>query len=907
MQSSAPQIAAEGDVRQTPLWNSRLVGLDLVDADGRWIDVNARLCEILGRSRHDLIGRAVEDFTHPEDAEAERAQILRLRDGTQASYRMRKRLFRADGKWTMVEIESSGVDSGGPARRTSLIHPIAGPSPADETSQYRALLAQSPIGVVVIDPKTERFLDFNDAACESLGYTRAEFGSLTLGDVYVETDPEAIRRRLSAVLTNGRGRFEGVQRTKSGDLRQIAVHSRRIRSGGLAAVQSVWQDVTPPRGPMEVRSRHAALFRQILHSVPLPMGVVELTESDDDVLHVFDNPATCRSFGLAAGATDGLWDGKDLGVPPATMKAWISAYRASQRLGRPVHFEDHQEDENGRRWQGVVVTHMGPGAGGRDRFFYVAEDITERKRAEEEILRLNRSLVRQAAELQTVLDVLPIGVGIAEDPQCRSIRANPTLSAMLRTPVGENVSLSAPDSERPTNFKPFQDGRELTPEELPMQTSARTGIGLRNVEVDVIFDDGREIHLRESVEPLFDEQGATRGCVAVFLDITEQRRAEREREQLLEDLRDADRRKDEFLAMLAHELRSPISAASNAAQILCMKAPDDPDLRWCGDVVDRQTRQLSRLLDDLLDVSRIRRGKITLRREEIDLRAVVERSVETARPSVDARRHRIEIHLPDEPLTVVADPARIEQVLVNLVANAAKYSEEGRTITVSAVADGDQSVVQVHDQGVGMTPEVLARVFDPFAQAETSIDRSQGGLGVGLTIARSLVRLHGGDLTATSDGPGQGSTMTVQLPLAQARAVRQSQPPPTGEGRGVKRRILVVDDNTDAACSLAKLLESAGHEVETAFDGPSGLDVAARFQPDAAILDIGLPGMDGYTLAGRLRELAEGPSLFLIALTGYGSEHDRRRALAEGFDRHMIKPASVDALLSELASVRSRP
>lgn len=907
MQSSAPQVAVEGDVRRTPIWRSRLVGLDLVDAEGRWIDVNERLCEILGRSRHDLIGRAVEDFTHPEDAEAERAQVGRLRDEKQSTYRMRKRLIRPDGKWTLVEVESSPVDFGGLARRTTLVHPVAVPPPADETSQYRALLAQSPIGVVVIDPKAERFLEFNDAACESLGYTRGEFGSLTLGDVYLESDPEAIRRRVSEVLANGRGRFEGVQRTRSGDLRQIAVHSRRIRSGGLVAVQSVWQDVTPPRGLMEVKSRHAALFRQILHSAPLPMGVVELPETDDDVLHVFDNPATCRSFQLAAGATDGLWDGKNLGVPPSTLKAWVSAYRASQRLGRPVHFEDHQEDENGRRWQGVVVMYMGSGAGGRDRFFYVAEDITDRKRSEEEILRLNRSLVRQAAELQAVLDVLPIGVGIAEDPECRSIRGNPTLSAMLRTPVGENVSLSAPDSERPTNFRPYQDGRELKPDELPMQTTARTGVGLRDVEVDVVFEDGREIHLRENVEPLFDEQGETRGCVAVFLDITEQRRAEREREQLLEDLREADRRKDEFLAMLAHELRSPISAASNAAQILCMKAPDSPDLRWCGEVVDRQTRQLSRLLDDLLDVSRIRSGKVTLRREEIDLCAIVERSVETARPLIDSRRHRIELRLPDAPLTVVADPARIEQVLVNLVANAAKYSEDGRTIVVSAVADGDQAVVEVQDQGVGMTPEVLARVFDPFAQAETSIDRSQGGLGVGLTIARSLVRLHGGELTATSDGPGLGSTLTVQLPLAQARTVRQSPKPTSGEGRRVKRRILVVDDNTDAACSLARLLESAGHEVETAFDGPTGLDAAARFQPDAAILDIGLPGMDGYALAGRLRALNPDNRLLLIALTGYGSEQDRRRALAAGFDRHMIKPASVDALLAELTSLRSRP
>jgi signal transduction histidine kinase/CheY-like chemotaxis protein len=546
------------------------------------------------------------------------------------------------------------------------------------------------------------------------------------------------------------------------------------------------------------------------------------------------------------------------------------------------------------------VTHVGRDASGRDRFCYISEEITERKRAEEEIHRLNRSLERRATELATLIDVLPIGIGIAEDPACASIRVNATLAALLRVPPGANASLTAPEGERTGSFRVYRDGRLVPADELPMQTSASKGVAHRDLEFDFVFGDGTTVKLLENVAPLFDEQGRPRGCVGAFLDVTERRKAESERERLLLALRDADRRKDEFLAMLAHELRNPLSAISNAVQLIQDKVASDPDLRWCRDVIQRQARHLSRLLDDLLDVSRISRGKVTLRRQAVDLREAIRRAAETTRPLVEQKRHALDFRLPDEPLVVDADPARMEQVVVNLLGNAAKYSEEGGRIDVVAERDGREAVVRVRDRGMGIPPDALGRVFELFTQAETSIDRSQGGLGVGLTIVKSLVELHGGAVSATSEGVGLGSEFVVRLPALDPGAAESGGEMPARGARSRARRIVVVDDNVDANLSIARVLAALGHEVESAYDGPSALELVDAFRPGVVLLDLGLPGMDGFEVAARLRERPQGERLVLVAVTGYGQESDRRRSRASGLDHHLVKPVDLRDLLAIL-------
>ncbi|MBP3959510.1 response regulator [Gemmata sp. G18] len=364
-----------------------------------------------------------------------------------------------------------------------------------------------------------------------------------------------------------------------------------------------------------------------------------------------------------------------------------------------------------------------------------------------------------------------------------------------------------------------------------------------------------------------------------------------------EELRDADRRKDEFLAMLAHELRNPLAPIRNGLAILQMADGDRAVVRRTHGMMSRQVDHLGRLVDDLLDVSRITRGKVELRLEAVDLNAVLARAAEAARPLIDARRHRLVVTQPGRPVMVSADPTRLAQVVGNLLTNAAKYSDEGGRIDLILEEDG-VAIVRVRDTGLGIPAEMLPRVFDLFTQVGRTLDRSDGGLGIGLTLVKSLVELHGGTVSAASAGPGEGSEFTVRLPKL-ARREENGAPQGAPAERVVPRRVLIVDDNPDAGDSLATLLEMTGHRVEVARSGPQGLEIAARLKPEVAVLDIGLPGMNGYELAGRMRAEPFGREIIMVALTGYGQEEDRRRTHEAGFDHHLTKPADL-ALLAAL-------
>jgi PAS domain S-box-containing protein len=387
------------------------------------------------------------------------------------------------------------------------------------------------------------------------------------------------------------------------------------------------------------------------------------------------------------------------------------------------------------------------------------------------------------------------------------------------------------------------------------------------------------------------------GGIAVFFrDITDRKRAE-------EQLRLADQRKDEFLAMLAHELRNPLAPISAAAMLLDMGALNETRVRQSSAIIGRQVRHMTRLVDDLLDVSRVTRGLIELDRTLLDVRAIVDEAVEQVRPQLAARRQRLVLHLPAMPLVVEGDRARLVQVLSNLLGNAVKYTPEDGAIEVAAEADGGKLVLAVRDDGIGMERELTERAFDLFAQAKRSSDRSQGGLGLGLALVRNLVELHGGSVTCASPGLGQGSTFTVTLPLA-AKAATSQPAPGTGAAGATGLTLLVVDDNVDAATTLAMLLEAAGHEVYIEHESLRALELARSARPDACLLDIGLPDIDGNELARRLRAQPETAHSVLIAVSGYGQESDRKAALEAGFSHHLVKPVDLDALGAVLATVR---
>jgi PAS domain S-box-containing protein len=358
----------------------------------------------------------------------------------------------------------------------------------------------------------------------------------------------------------------------------------------------------------------------------------------------------------------------------------------------------------------------------------------------------------------------------------------------------------------------------------------------------------------------------------------------------------ADRRKDEFLAMLGHELRNPLAPISTALELMGLKSGGV--LQRERDVIRRQVDHLARLIDDLLDVSRITRGKIQLARQVLELGAVLAKAIEMASPLLEKRMQRLSVDVSREGLTVDADPTRLAQVFQNLLTNAAKYSEPHTQITVRARGEDGRVVVEVSDQGIGIAADILPRLFELFVQGERALDRSEGGLGIGLTIAKSLCELHGGTIEAASAGPGRGSTFTVSLP----RAAREAGPPRRRTAELAARvpdgmRVLIVDDNVDAAMMLHDFLVQIGHHAAVAHDGMVALEVAAAFRPEIALLDIGLPVMDGYELARQLRDQAAGRPLRLLALTGYGQESDRARAREAGFDHHLVKPISLEALV----------
>lgn len=386
-------------------------------------------------------------------------------------------------------------------------------------------------------------------------------------------------------------------------------------------------------------------------------------------------------------------------------------------------------------------------------------------------------------------------------------------------------------------------------------------------------------------------------------------RALEERSRALDHARSqaerAVRAKDEFLAMLGHELRNPLSPMMTAVQLLRLKGLVGRE----HEIIERQVVNLTRLVDDLLDVSRLTSGKIALRKEIVEVADAATRAIEMVSPLLEQKRQGLAVNIPPRGLLVDADPIRLSQVLANLLTNAAKYSDDEARITLDAVGEGATVRIHVRDQGIGIPPEMLDKVFDLFEQQYQAIDRSQGGLGLGLAIARSLITLHGGTIRAVSAGTGRGSEFIVELPRAIGRPLVPERPAERRDvhanGRG--RRVLVVDDNNDALMLLAEALRQIDFVVETAHDGPTALEAAQRFRPHAAILDIGLPVMDGYELAERLRAIAGLETIKLVAVTGYGQETDRRRAAKAGFDAHLIKPVALSDLERILVALSSEP
>jgi signal transduction histidine kinase/ActR/RegA family two-component response regulator len=485
---------------------------------------------------------------------------------------------------------------------------------------------------------------------------------------------------------------------------------------------------------------------------------------------------------------------------------------------------------------------------------------------------------------------------IAHDPDCRRITGNRRASELLRASPGDNLSKSAPVGA--AHFRTCRDGVEIPAGQLPLQRAAR-GERVYDEVIDQVFDDGSVINTLVSAMPLYDVAGRPRGAVGAIMDMTELKRGEAA-------LRDADRRKDEFLAILAHELRNPLAPIRNSLHLLRLTSQHDPTARRVGEMMERQVNLMVRLVDDLLEMSRITRGVISLRRESVEVAAVVRRAVEASQILIEAAGHRLVLDVPEAPLVVDADPVRLDQIIANLLNNAAKYTDPGGEIRLAVREDEGEVVISVRDTGVGIEPEKLAKVFDLFLQVEPQGQRAQGGLGIGLTLVKRLTELHGGKVAAYSAGRGRGSEFVVRLPLGVA-APRPSASPAAAATTGLRDgcRVLVVDDNRDAADSLAMLLGQLGADARVENSGPDALAAMPVYRPSLVLLDIGMPGMSGHEVGQRIRQRHEFDGVRIVALTGWGQAEDRQRSQKAGFDQHLTKPVALSDLQALLATLET--
>ena len=541
------------------------------------------------------------------------------------------------------------------------------------------------------------------------------------------------------------------------------------------------------------------------------------------------------------------------------------------------------------------------------------------------------SLRERERQLRAVYECAPVGV-CETDPDGRFLRVNPKFCELTGYAEADLVGRPTRDITHPDDTG--QDDRlyaQLMAGEIPSYT----------FEKRLVRPDGYPVWVNVSASACRDPDGKPLYGIRVVQDASTRKLAEEALRASQHRLQEENRRKDEFLAMLAHELRNPLAPVRNTLELLRLLdgTPDSP-LGKARAIMERQVRQMVRLLDDLLDVSRITRGKVRLRRERVDLAGVVQHALETTRPAVEAAGHELVVELPPGPVALDADPARLAQVLANLLNNAAKYTPPGGRIWLSAAVPGGRGQesgvrgqgtgvskdpltpvpspptpeveLRVRDTGIGIAADMLPRVFELFAQADRSRDMSQGGLGVGLHLARRLVELHGGSVEAHSPGPGKGSEFVVRLPVA-----RTAEPGPRtaggspsripGPGPRAPRRVLVADDNTDAADTLADILRGQGHEVAVAYDGVAALHKAEAFRPEVAVLDLGMPGLTGHEVAQRLRQRDDLGRVRLVALTGWGQPEERRRSAEAGFDLHLVKPLDPADLPLVLDDTPRRP
>jgi PAS domain S-box-containing protein len=750
-------------------------------------------------------------------------------------------------------------------------------------SVLRALEATTLLGLAAVD-REGRQIYVSPGFCALLGYDDSELLGANAPFPYWPPEEEAAIRAAFEQTIRGEAPPDGFQlrfARKGGSRIDVRVLISTLDDGWLAVV------VEAERARLEQEREQRVRLHAILEQLPT---AVMIANANGDV--TYTNPAAEKVFGGSIPSpgeaakyeqTFKVWrpDGTRL---PSTEFPLVRGLHGEHVSGEEVEFERPDGSRATVRANAGPLLDAGGNFAGAVTAYY---DVTELKRAQED-------RERERKRLHLMFLQAPVALAIFRGAEHRYELANPGYEEMVgRTGLaGRTVAEAFPELPRDHLVFAALD-RAFRGETVPIQ---EMNIPLRRHGHDEV----RDAWFNFVLQPLREPDGSVSGSMAIGVEVTEQVEARRHLEGLRAEAEAANRSKDEFLAMLGHELRNPLAPIVTALQLL--QARNVGGIERERALIERQVRHLLRLVDDLLDVARVARGRVDLRKRVVEVQDVVSSAVELASPLLEERGHELDVAVEPE-LRVEGDPARLAQIVANLLTNAAKYTSERGHVEVRAARVGEEARIDVSDDGIGIAPDLLPRIFELFVQGNRGLDRSQGGLGLGLPIVHSLVALHGGRVEAHSDGPGRGSRFTVWLPASEGEVASAAEPiraAPRAASRS--HRVLIVDDNADAALLLGEAVALFGHDVRTAHDGPSALRVAEAFAPDVALVDIGLPLMDGFEVARRLRALPGLTGLRMIAVTGYGQPADRERSRAAGFDVHLVKPVDLDtieALLSE--------
>jgi PAS domain S-box-containing protein len=870
--------------------------------DGVISSWNAGAERLFGYTAAEAIGQPITMLIPPDRLEEEPKIIERLKRGERVDHFETQRV-RKDGSLLDVSLTISPVKSasGRVIGASKIARDITERKRVHEAlskSEQRARNAlqelqltydQSPVGMLRLD-RDLRYVLINEQLAAMNGVPAAEHIGKTIHEIVPDLAPkieagfrhvmETCTPRIGIELKGYTAADPGVEHTWLESWFPV-----RDAAGEVVGLNVVAEDITDSKKAEEaLRSSHAAAKRAreyaeaTLRTLPIPLLVLEC-----DMRVVSANEAFYKRFMVEPNETEGrlIYDlGNGQWNIPELRQLLENILPRHEWF---EHFEvTHDFQLIGRRTMLLNARRMEVEEGGPERIVLVMEDITDRKLAEEQIS-------RGVELLNVIVDRSPTGFYIVDadfrishinaDSQARAFRnVNPAIGRRLDDAM--RVLWPEPLATEIINiFRHTLDTGE--PYKSP---------GLESPRADVDWVETYEWQLQRITMP-----DGRHAVVCHYYDTTRLREAE-------QALRDADRRKDEFIATLAHELRNPLAPLRNGLQVMKLTKDDPQRVEEVRDIMERQLEQMVHLIDDLMDVSRITRGKVQLRMARVDLKQPIEAAIETSRPLIDECGHNFTVYMPTQPIFVDADATRLAQIVANLLNNAAKYTDRGGNITLSVERQADDVVIAVRDSGIGIPTEMLDSVFEAFAQVDRSLEKSQGGLGIGLSLVKGLVEMHGGTVEAHSDGPGKGSEFVIRLPAAvppDKHAVGTC-----GNGHALApahRCVLIVDDNRDAANSLAVMLRLQGLNAQTAHDGLEAIQIAAASRPDVVLMDIGMPKLNGYDAARRIRSEPWGKDIKLIALTGWGHEQDRQKSSDAGFDHHLVKPVDEAALLNLLA------